>query len=359
MKTNRETIQHLFSQSGLEVLGIVKLTTMTEDYQRFCNWIDQNLHAEMGFLERNTKFRQNPSLLLEGSQSAIIIGMPYYQGDKLNQVLKTKTPIIAQYARMRDYHKEIRKRCEQVVEHLTQTSEHHFRICVDSAPILERALAAKTTKGFIGKNSLFIHPQKGSFYLLAEILTTADLEPDRKEKVDPGQRESDLGGCGTCKRCQINCPTGALNQDYQVDASKCLSYYTIEHRGTIPVKYWPWLKTYLFGCDLCQLACPYNRQSKPAELSGIRDFSTLSLFNILRMSQQEYESWFGGSPVTRAKISGLKRNALIAMVVTKDNNLEEAIRYAQASSHEILIKTLSQIKNYQDYISDKKTIRSR
>lgn len=209
--------------------------------------------------------------------------------------------------------------------------------------MLERALAARTSAGFIGKNTCYIHPEAGSFILLGEILLTRDLtETDEPSTVDP-QVRSDQGGCGSCRRCQIYCPTGALDEAYRLDARKCLAYWTIEHRGTIPFEFWPWLKTYFFGCDLCQLACPYNRAIAISQEPVRVELNQIDFFDVATMSQARYEQLFGGSPLTRAKRSGLRRNALIAMTVTSDLRLPEALQMLTEDDEPVLHETSTQI----------------
>ena len=156
-------------------------------------------------------------------------------------------------------------------------------------------------------------------------------------------------GCGTCTLCQVECPTGALNEDYVIDSNRCLSYWTIEQRGTIPEKYWPWLGKYYFGCDICQLVCPYNKEASANQLDDkipIRKYP--SLFEIATMDQRKYEIAFGGTAMTRAKRNGLRRNALIAMTVTGDSRLGEAMARARVDGGYPIDETLVQIENYRD-----------
>src|SRR5690606_6307703 len=141
------------------------------------------------------------------------------------------------------------------------------RVMVDTAPVLERALAAKTARGFIGKNTCYIHPLLGSFLMLGVVLTDIPLPSDERVPVDPA-RHLPSGGCGACRECQVHCPTGALDADYRIDAKKCLAYWTIEHRGVIPERFWPWIGTYYFGCDICQITCPYNMKDRHAKLAA-------------------------------------------------------------------------------------------
>ncbi len=338
----KDLLEKSFQNEGLIYLGTVKLGP-EPDFGRFERWLGDKLHAGMGFLEQNQSLRMDPRELLPSAGFAVIFGMSYFLGD----TLRTPTgPRIAQYARWRDYHKSMRQRAGKAWESFLQEaaveSKPESRICVDSAPVLERALAARTEAGFIGKNTLYIHPRKGSFLLLGEVLTSLSLPMDVPTPVDPTQRAS-AGGCGTCKRCQVHCPTGALNQDYRLDANLCLSYWSIEHRGTIPEQFWPHFAKYWFGCDLCQLACPYNRNAHVEVASLVRD---LCLFDVATMDEKFYVDTFGGTPLTRAKRHGLRRNALIAMTVTSDPRLPEALEHVTADDPSMLCETRDQILHF-------------
>jgi len=340
-----EELEKVVADLGLTLFGVVGLGPEA-DYSHFEKWIEEGAHAGMEFMTNYSKIRQDSSKLLDGAKSAIVFGLNYYQDDKMSDL--NGTPLIAQYARLRDYHKYLRKIGEQLLEILHKNSEgnHAGRVVVDTAPVLERSLASRSKRGFIGKNTLFIHPDKGSFFLLGEVITTLDLKVDEKQKVDPSKR-TDLGGCGSCKRCQVNCPTGALDKDYFLDANKCISYWTIEHRGEIPREYWQHLDKYVFGCDICQLVCPYNRSVvEEQKLTAIKRISkTPELYKMATMDESEYIAMFAGTPATRAKREGLMRNALIAMFVTNDPKLKHAINFLEKNGmSEVVKKTLEKIK---------------
>lgn len=340
-------IKILASDLGLQFFGVVPLGIEPE-YAHFLRWVAEGKHAGMRFFEQahHHTCRQDNRRLVEGTKNAIVIGLNYYQGDGL----KHAGPRVAQYARFRDYHKVIHKLGAALHAKLVASTQQDAvgRVLVDSAPLLERALAARTQAGFIGKNGMYIHPQLGSYFLLGFILTSLDLSTDSCATVDPTQRTAQ-GGCGTCKRCTVHCPTGALDQAYQVDARKCIAYYTIEHRDTIPIEYWKWLRTYVFGCDICQLVCPYNRAAQvSAQVPVIA--ATLDLYAVATMDQANYESWFGGTPLTRAKRWGLQRNALIALVVMDDPRADAAVRHLRSEGHPLLLATIAQIKEYRDLL---------
>ena len=343
---SRSFLQELAKKHKLELLGIVALEKEPE-FPRFEKWLADGLHAGMKFMANNLSCREDPRTLQTGARTALIFGYQYYQGDRMQRGSSQAAPQVAQYARLRDYHKFLRKQCSAFWQDLKQLfpSLGSMRVTVDSAPLLERALAARTASGFIGKNTLYIHPEKGSYLLLSEVLTDSYFPPDKPSKVDPNSRSPE-GGCGSCKRCQVNCPTGALDESYRLDAKKCLAYYTIEHRGTIPIAFWPGLKHYFFGCDICQLVCPYNRHKQAVKSEHLKIMGLPDLSKIALMNQAEYELWFGGTPMTRAKKDGLRRNALIAMVVGKHEALAKTMEALAMDPSPLIKATLEQIEAY-------------
>lgn len=339
---NRDHLQKLCQAQGLLLLGLVDLGPEPR-YQFFAEWLSQGLHAGMHFLENNKQLREDPRGLLPRSAQALVFALPYGQGDKLNAARRGLYRV-AQYARLRDYHKSMKQKAVRVLASLReQYPGLEGRVTVDSAPLLERALAARTMRGFIGKNTCYIHPEHGSLILIGEILLNQAIAlSDAAAGVDPWQRTED-GGCGSCRRCQVNCPTGALDEAYRLDARRCIAYWTIEHRGVIPFEFWPYLPMYIFGCDLCQLACPYNRVAALTMEASRQDLVNPDLFELATMSQQRYEAWIGGTPLTRAKREGLRRNALIALAVTQDKRLAAACAEVTKDDPEVLQQTLHQI----------------
>ena len=334
---NQVQLNQSIQEEGLIPLGIVPLF-YSESYSHFRRWVKEGKHAGLEYLEKYEEIRKEPEKLLPGAKAAIILALPYSQGD--HWPLETnESSRVAQYARFTDYHQLLRKTGTRLIEKWKQEPEfkdHSFRVLVDTAPILERALAAQTKSSFIGKNTCLIHPTQGSFLLLAEILTTYPFDFDLQEKKNE---------CGSCTLCQVNCPTGALDEDYVLDSNRCLAYWTIEHRGPIPEEFWPWLSKYYFGCDICQLVCPYNEEAKQYQLpSKIVPRKMPSLFEVATMDQKQYENFFGGTPMTRAKRNGLRRNALIALHVTQDPKLEEALERVNRDGGFPLEETVQQIR---------------
>ena len=261
--------------------------------------------------------------------------------------------LISRYARGKDYHKVIAKLLNATAQQISQESnlppDTQFRVVVDSIPFFDRAAARESGLGFVGKNTMLIRPGIGSFFFVATLLTTAPIEKIalKSPVTDPTLRISSLD-CSTCRLCLDACPTQALGPEYHLDANKCLSYLTIEHRDTIPSKYWTHLKETIYGCDICQTVCPYN--FKTLDLRRVSELSKpnphlleLSVEQLARMDQQDYEKWFGGTAMTRAKLGGLVRNALLHLAVV---DIEMALAIAkdrQSDPIELIRNTASQI----------------
>ncbi|MBI4404402.1 MAG: tRNA epoxyqueuosine(34) reductase QueG [Deltaproteobacteria bacterium] len=337
-----------FFRINAEALGMlfVGITDLERDrrFDQFTQWISQSKHAGMDYLARNQSFRSCPTQLLPGAKRAIILALPYGKPSPIEET--NNQPIVARYAQIPDYHRLLKQRATQLIEAFFRETGNcfAFRVCVDSSPILEKGLAEKTGRGFIGKNTLFIDPQFGSFCLLAEILTSTPL-PLTRPVSNPSKHAE---GCGTCNKCQINCPTGALKTAYTLDASRCLSYWTGVHSGPIPPEFWPHLARYYYGCDTCQLVCPHNFSKQP-----LIDLTTLkipSLFDTATMDPTGFKRYFGNSVMTYLKRNALRRNALIAMAVTKHNRLNEAMEIAGKDDSYPIAETLDAIKSLRRHV---------
>lgn len=343
---NHEILAEFAKAHGLLFLGALPLAE-EERYASFQDWLAEGRQASMHYMENYEDVRRDPSRVMTGARSALLFAFSYGNQESL----KSKDSRIAQYARLKDYHKFLKQKISAVEQDYVAAEKINWnsKTCVDTAPVLERALAEKMQDSFIGKNTCLIHRKHGSFLLLGELFVDALVE---QPEVNPIRHESrgESGGCGTCKRCQTHCPTGALDKDYTIDARKCLSYWTIEHRGMIPEEYWKWLGEYWYGCDICQNVCPFNRNVEEADVSSVKHqpLENLDLLTVATMNQKTYESVFGGSPMTRAKISGLRRNALIAMYVNQHEKLTEAVQHAQDTDDEIVRDTAKRIEELRD-----------
>lgn len=331
-------------QAALERHELVFLGVTTPGYDRayarFRQWIAEQKHAGMTFLEDHSAIRENPEQLLPGSLSVAAFALPYFHSP-------TNSPAVARYAHFADYHKLLRTRAAAAVaEAYPQLSPDQFRVVVDSAPLLERAQVARLPEVFVGKNTCLIHAKRGSFLLLGEIFFTVPLPLQTTPEFDSSNRRDGLG-CGPCTSCQVACPTGALDEAFRIDSAKCLAYWTIEHRGAVPQIYWKWFDKFWYGCDLCQTACPYNTYAVGNELPpSIARREIPPLPQVAMMTQTQYETYFGGTPMTRAKRSGLRRNALIAMAVTQHAETTLVLKAWETEADPVLVETARQVRDY-------------
>ena len=284
---------------GFDACGISPADNSGEE-KRYMKWIEDNWHADMHYMARNIDKRVDPRLLVEGAKSIISVALNYYPHKKQ----ASHAPQFAYYAYGKDYHDVIRGKLKKLFEFISaRQPELTGRYFSDSAPVLERFWAAQAGIGFVGKNSLLIIPGKGSFFFLGELIIDIELEYDSPIAEN----------CGSCTRCLDGCPTSAIEEPYKVNANKCISYQTIENRGEISSYVAPRLKNYVFGCDICQKVCPWNRVSTPhntIEFMPNDSFMNLDLKKMLEMDEEEYSEVFRGSAVKRAKFAGLKRNVI-------------------------------------------------
>ena len=288
------------TELGFSACGIVRAGHLDEDEKRLRQWLQSGYHGEMGYMERNHEKRVDPGKLVPGARSVIIVLMNYFTEKKLPEKDNYK---IAKYAYGKDYHDVIRGRLNRMISEITdKTGPVHARAFTDSAPVLERALAEKAGLGWIGKNTCLIHPKIGSFFFIGEIIIDLVLEYD-------DAKINDL--CGGCTRCIDACPTAAIVRPGLLDSRKCISYFTIEFKGDLPEMMKEQFNDWIFGCDICQDVCPWNRKAAP---NGIPEFQPSQLLTEMNkerwenLSEEAFRALFRGSAVRRTKFSGLKRN---------------------------------------------------
>lgn len=287
------------SRLGFSFCGISKAEFLAEEAPRLESWLKQNLHGEMQYMENYFDKRLDPTLLVEGSKSVISLMYNYYP----KELQREDSFKISKYAYGEDYHHVIKNKLKELTQFLTdEIGEINARIFTDSAPVLDRAWAKKSGLGWIGKNSMLINPKKGSFFFLAEIILDVELDVDGPIK----------DYCGTCNACVEACPTEAILPNKVVNGSKCISYFTIELKNEIiPNEVKGKFNDWMFGCDICQDVCPWNRFSEPTQENL---FSPNP--NLLNYSKKEwteltadiFNEIFKKSPVKRTKFEGLKRN---------------------------------------------------
>lgn len=298
---------------GFDLVGISDVTIAPSDHTAFLEWLKHNHHGSMSYLARDPEKRCNPEKILTGAKSVIMVALNYGTASTTVETIK-----IGQYANNKpDYHLIFEQKLAALCEALHQVfQEQDYRFAVDYGPLMERSFAAKSQMGFIGKNTTLITKEFGSWVLLGEVITTAELPPS------PAQVH---GRCGACTRCLTACPTGALKSAYELDSKLCISYLTIENKGPIPLELREKIGTWLFGCDICQDVCPHNVRAKAyvpeawTEASISPDLrnpeytsSKAFLIKILTIPDQEsFKKFFTNTPFLRAKRVGLIRNACV------------------------------------------------
>lgn len=302
-------VQRLALQAGFERVGMVRAEPLPrQDY--VAAWLERGWAGEMDYLRQWRELRGDPRQLLEGARSVIVVAHNYRQSVDQSPKRQRGTGRVAQYAWGRDYHKVIRKKLRVLVKAMRAEMDEPFeaRICVDTAPLIERELAMLAGIGWIGKNTMVLHQDLGSFFFLGEIVTTLELAAS----------EPATDHCGTCTRCLEACPTGALIGPYRMDATRCISYLTIEHRSEIAAELQPMMQDWVYGCDICQEVCPFNQEApvatEPAYQSSARNRLAPQplLADLLNLTAEQYQEQLAGSAMKRATPAMLKRNAEIA-----------------------------------------------
>ena len=266
----------------------------------FERWIDAGHAGSMAYLARRRQERLDPDRVLPGARSVVAVALNYYQGDAED----TSWTPVARYAWGRDYHDVIAPRLEQLAAYLGDACGARSRGYVDTGPVLERDLAARAGLGWIGKNTMLLRPGLGSWFFIGVLLTTAELERDARL---PDR-------CGRCRACLDACPTGAFVAPYVLDARRCISYLTIEHRGPIDGPLAAEIGDWQFGCDLCQSACPWNRKSPMThDPAFVPSAPYPGARAVVEMTDEALRTRFRGTALWRSKPDGLRRNAAIAM----------------------------------------------
>jgi epoxyqueuosine reductase len=301
-----ETVKRLARECGFELAGVAPAEPIANDFARYQEWTARGMAGEMGYLtDRRADVRRDPQNLLPGARSIICIGKLYNQPPPPE---RDGHAIFSRYAWGRDYHDVLREALEQLAHKLAAVEPHQWKICVDSAPLMERSYARQAGLGWIGRNTCLINEPQGSWFFLGELLTTLELSPD----APPPDR------CGTCTRCIDACPTQAIvpvSDGWTLDARRCITYLNIELRGPFSEEQQPWLGPRVFGCDICQEVCPWNARapesSDPAFLPLYDPAPPLE--DLAALSAEEFRERFRGTPVMRAKHEGMLRNVAAAM----------------------------------------------
>ncbi|MCH7559028.1 MAG: tRNA epoxyqueuosine(34) reductase QueG [Planctomycetes bacterium] len=296
---------------GFDLVGITNASPIdAKQVELLAEWLKSGCAGQMSYLHSNFERRTQPTKLLENAQSIICVALNYKPPKQKPKPPDATTSIgkVANYAQYEDYHPFIKERLRKLTEFISSVTGrgHKFKICVDSAPLAERALAVRAGLGFFGKNHMLINPKLGPQIFLGEIITTLKLPTD----------ELITNNCSNCDKCISACPTGALMPDGQFDANKCINYLTIEYKGRIPPDLAEKIADRLFGCDDCVLACPYQKDApvcKNKQFKFYNDRAKLDLGWILNLTQQDFDTEFAHSTIRRSGLDRLKRNARICL----------------------------------------------
>lgn len=309
-KVQPDTVKRVARECGFELAGVARAEPIEDDFARYQEWTARGMAGEMRYLtDRRAEVRRDPQNLLPGARSIICVGKLYNQTPPPQ---RDGHAIFSRYAWGRDYHDVLREALEQLAHKLAAVEQHQWKICVDTAPALERSYARQAGLGWIGRNTCLINEPLGSWFFLGEIITTLDLSPD----APPPDR------CGTCTRCIDACPTQAIvpqggpaGAGWTLDARRCISYLNIELRGPIPEEQQPWLGAHVFGCDICQEVCPWNARAPETSDPAFRPLYDPAppLEELAALSAEEFRERFRGTPVMRAKYDGMRRNVAAAM----------------------------------------------
>lgn len=295
-----QLIKSKAKELGFFYCGISKADFLSEEAPRLEKWLKENRNGSMDYMSNHFDKRLDPRLLVDDAKSVVSLLLNYYPSQVQSD---SEAPKISKYAYGEDYHFVIKDKLKLLLQFIQdEIGEVGGRVFVDSAPVMDKAWAKKSGLGWIGKNSNLIHPKHGSFFFIAELIIDLELEEDGPIK----------DYCGTCTRCIDACPTEAIIEPYVVDGSKCISYLTIELKDQIlPTEFKGKMDNWMFGCDVCQDVCPWNRFSKPHNeplFNPKASLLDLSKSDWKDLSQEIFQQIFKNSAVKRTKFSGLKRN---------------------------------------------------
>lgn len=293
-------VKDIAQSMGFDSCGIAEARRLDDDARRLENWLNKGFHGEMKYMENHFDMRVDPTLLVPGAKSVITLLYNYFPDQKQDSQL----PKVAKYAYGKDYHLVIREKLTDFLNRIREKiGQIEGRGFVDSAPVLERAWAVQSGLGWVGKNGNLINKKKGSFFFIATLITDLKLKSDLPFVQDY---------CGTCNRCIEACPTDAILPNKEIEASQCISYFTIElKQSQLPDQFTGKSDEWIFGCDICQDVCPWNRFSQPHQESSFEPLKSILTFSIqdwINTDKNTFNQLFRDSPIKRSKWEGIQRN---------------------------------------------------
>ena len=307
--SNANLIKQIGLELGFQQVGICD-TRLDRQHAHYAEWIARHYHGEMSYMERNVDLRLDPAQLVPDTLSVICVRLDYRvdeQQDPMELLDHAELAYLSRYALGRDYHKLIRKRLQKFADRISEVcGDMGYRVFTDSAPVLEKALAVKAGLGWQGKHSNILHREAGSWFFLGEIYTDMQLEVDAPVE----------NHCGRCRSCIDICPTAAIVEPYVVDARRCISYLTIEHRSEIPVEFRAAIGNRIYGCDDCQLVCPWNRfaqYTSEIDFAPRHGLDRISLLDCYGWSEKQFLRRMEGSAIRRIGYQCWLRNIVIAL----------------------------------------------
>lgn len=312
MKSRAQQVREQALALGFDRCGIAAAESIDPE-NRLGQWLEQGFHADMEWMARTRAVRQDIQLKLPGAKSVVVVARNYKQPAPPHAQGALR---VARYAWGRDYHKVMKRPLRTLANWMAaMESGVQCDIGVDASPFLERAWAAKAGVGWIGRNAMVLNREMGSWFLLGVVATTLEMEPDAP--VQPN--------CGTCRACIDACPTGAIVADGEVDSNRCISYHTIENRGEIPEAIAERMNPWVFGCDICQEVCPWNRfapDTTEPDFAARPEVAFPDSAAVTRMDEGGFLQTFAGTPVMRTKLSGLQRNVRLLQEYSRDTDVD-------------------------------------
>jgi len=285
---------------GFDLIGIAHSKPLNDHKEIIKNWLAAGMNAGMSFISRDVEKRTNPAHLVDGAKSVVVAGINYFPGERQGS---NGIPVISKFAYGKDYHIVIEEKLNKLLNYIISCEpKASGKVCVDSAPILEKAWAREAGLGWIGKNSILINKEKGSFIFLGEIVLNIQFQYDDAFSED---------FCGSCRLCIEACPTNAINENKTIDARKCISWLTVENKDAIPEEFKGNMRERVFGCDICQDVCPWNKNAKPHNNPGFAlspELAKMCRQDWLSISGKKFQELFSQSSVGRIKYERLKRN---------------------------------------------------